>query len=88
MPVLMVLGVVLLSVGLLNLAAPGVAAMEWIEAIVGALLFISPWVLGFTPDLAVSWTAWICGGIGIVVGLWAVQPAMRLHHGDRAQPSH
>lgn len=88
MAVLSVLGVLLLSVGLLNLAAPGMVAMEWIEAIIGALLFISPWVARFTPNLAVSWTAWICGGIGIIVGLWAVQPAMSLHHRGHPQPSH
>ena len=36
----------------------------WISLLCGALLFISPWVLGFAGDLMAARTAWV-GGIVI-----------------------
>jgi SPW repeat-containing protein len=84
---MLVFGVLLIVAGLWNLAAPGLAAMEWIEAVLGALLFISPWIGGYAMQTGAAWTSWICGAIGIIVGLWAVQPATRMHH-QRITPSH
>ena len=37
---------------------------DWISLVCGALLFISPWALGFVGDLAAARTAWV-GGIVI-----------------------
>ena len=34
---------------------------EWINLLLGAWLFISPWVLGFTSNATISWNAWIVG---------------------------
>ena len=34
---------------------------EWINLLLGAWLFISPWVLGFSSDATISWNAWIVG---------------------------
>jgi hypothetical protein len=39
---------------------------DWINLVCGALLFISPWALGFAGDLIPARTAWV-GGIVIVV---------------------
>jgi uncharacterized membrane protein HdeD (DUF308 family) len=35
---------------------------DWANLVLGALLFISPWVLGYSADAYAGWTAWI-GGI-------------------------
>jgi len=39
---------------------------DWISLVCGALLFISPWALGFAGDLTAARTAWV-GGIVIAV---------------------
>src|SRR5208337_869745 len=39
---------------------------DWINLVCGALLFISPWVLGFSGDMMAARTAWV-GGIVIAV---------------------
>src|SRR5271157_1682082 len=39
---------------------------DWINVVCGALLFISPWVLGFSGELMAARTAWV-GGIVIFV---------------------
>lgn len=79
MPMMLVLGILLAVAGLWNLAMPGLVAMEWIHVVIGALLVISPWVGGYATATGAAWTSWICGAIGIVVGLWAIRPAMRMH---------
>jgi hypothetical protein len=79
MPMMIALGVLLAAAGVWNLAMPGLVAMEWVQAVIGALLVISPWVGNYSTSAGVAWTSWICGVIGVVVGLWAVQPAMRTH---------
>jgi len=39
---------------------------DWISLVCGALLFISPWALGFAGDLTAARAAWV-GGIVIAV---------------------
>jgi hypothetical protein len=38
-----------------------------VNLVLGAWLFLSPWILGFAPQAAVSWNAWISGVV--VAGL-------------------
>lgn len=85
---MLVLGILLIIAGLWSLAAPGMVAMEWVVAVLGALLFISPWVGGYATQAGVAWTSWICGAIGVIVGLWALVPAMELHRGTHQPLTH
>jgi hypothetical protein len=32
-----------------------------INLVLGAFLFLSPWIFGFTPEAAASWNAWLSG---------------------------
>lgn len=79
MPLMIVLGILLIVAGVWNLAMPHLTSMEGIQALIGALLFISPWVGAYAGQAGVAWTSWICGAIGVVVGLWALVPVMREH---------
>jgi hypothetical protein len=36
-------------------------AINIVNAILAALLFVSPWLIGFRDLQAASWNAWICG---------------------------
>lgn len=77
---LIVLGALLVLASVWSLAQPGVVSSEYVHAVLGVLLFISPWVLGyFTIDLAASWTAWVVGAIGLVLGLLAVPESTKAH---------
>ena len=46
--------------------------LEWVNAVLGAWLFISPWVLGFSGNGAAAWSAWIVGGLVLIFALWAL----------------
>jgi SPW repeat len=77
---MLVLGILLIASGVVNLARPGMVAMEWVQGVLGALLFISPWVGVYATQTGAAWTSWICGAIGIVVAVLAIQPSSRTHH--------
>ena len=69
---LVVLGVVTAAVSLWSLADPASVVTEWGHAVMGVLLFVSPWVMGFNNTDGIAWTAWIAGVIVFVVGLAAL----------------
>jgi len=46
--------------------------LEWVNAILGAWLFIAPWVLGFTGTSAAAWSAWIVGALVVIFALWSL----------------
>jgi uncharacterized membrane protein len=60
-------GVLLVIVGLWNLASPANPAGEWIEGLLGVLVFIAPWVLAFTSLNAMAWSAWIIGILAVLL---------------------
>jgi uncharacterized membrane protein HdeD (DUF308 family) len=52
-----------------EISSTGKSIPDWLNLICGALLFISPWVLGFAGHMAAAWTAWIGG---VVIGVMAI----------------
>ncbi len=49
---------------------------DWLLALGGVWLFVSPWVLGTTVDDSASWSAWILGSLIVATAWWAlVRPA-------------
>jgi hypothetical protein len=57
-----VLGVIVFLVSLAALG--GIERMEWVNLILGAWIFIAPWVLGFWRYLYdASWLHWIVGAL-------------------------
>jgi uncharacterized membrane protein HdeD (DUF308 family) len=78
---LVILGIVAAVVELVALAMPGSAALEWLKVVVGVLMFIAPWVIGFTSTTGMAWTAWIVGVVLVVVGLLALPETNRVHRG-------
>ncbi len=79
MTMMLVLGALLIISGLVNLAMPGLVAMEWVQLALGVLLFISPWIGGYANAAGPAWVSWICGAIAAIVAAVAVRPAMRTH---------
>jgi hypothetical protein len=78
---LVVLGVLIAVAGLWSLAAPGSVASEYVHVVLGALLFISPWVLSYSDLAGASWTSWVAGVLAVIVGAAAVPAATAEHRG-------
>jgi hypothetical protein len=49
------------------------ASLDMANLGIGVILFVSPWVLGYTAKVAASWNAWI---LGIMIGLLALAAIM------------
>lgn len=77
----LVLGALLVVAGLWSLAMPGSVASEYVHIGLGVLLFISPWVMGFTGLTTATWTAWVIGVLAVVAGAAAVPVATTAHRG-------
>jgi hypothetical protein len=49
---------------------------DWVSLILGAWLFISPWVLGFYTSMhSMAWNAYIVGALIFLIGIWGVVAA-------------
>jgi len=81
--IMVTLGVLLVISGLVNLAMPGLVAMEYVQGALGVLLIISPWVGGYADAMTfgAAWMSWICGAIAVVVAALAIRPSMQAHRG-------
>ncbi|KWX00302.1 hypothetical protein C3Y87_05085 [Carbonactinospora thermoautotrophica] len=76
---LIILGAVLALVSLWSLAQPGMVAAEWAHALVGLVLFLSPWLFGYADMTGAAWTSWIAGAIALITGLLAVPQSNSAH---------
>ena len=85
---MVVLGIALIISGVINLAMPGTPAMEWVQAALGALLFLSPWLGGYAMQTGVAWTSWITGLVALVVTAMAIKPSTEEHRHHGVSPSH
>lgn len=77
---MVVLGGLIALDGLLSLAMPGLVYGEGLQIVLGALLVISPWVMGYTGLTAASLSSWILGGLTVVVGASALRVANSTHN--------
>lgn len=67
-----VLGVIGVILALLSLGIPTNPVTEWLSVVLGILLFISPWVLGFAALATAAWTSWIIGILFIIAAGWVL----------------
>lgn len=58
-------------------ARPWTRWQDWCNAVLGAILFASPWFLVAWEHASSSWNAWIVGAAIVIVALWALaMPAL------------
>ena len=76
---LVVFGVLLVLAAAWSLAQPGAVSSEYVHTALGVLLFISPWVFGYSALAGASWTSLIVGVIAAALGLWAVPESTKAH---------
>jgi hypothetical protein len=72
---MVIFGLLLVASGLVNLAMPGMPAVEWTQVVIAALLFLSPWMGGYTNLTGAAWTSWITGAIAAIVSAAAIRPS-------------
>jgi hypothetical protein len=60
-------GAVLVIVGIGSLSSPKNQSLEWTEAVVGVLMFVAPFVFGFTGLSTIAWSAWIAGILAVLL---------------------
>ena len=56
---------------------PDGAVFDTVNGIVGLLLFIAPWALGFVASAAAAWNAWIVGALAVAVAVVALFQSAR-----------
>ncbi|UJW35604.1 SPW repeat protein [Saccharothrix sp. AJ9571] len=83
---LIVLGALVAVDGLVSLAMPSLVYGEGIQIVLGALLFISPWVIGYSGLTGAAWSSWIIGGLTMIAGAAALPVANAAH--DRMAGQH
>lgn len=85
MPWMLIVGILLIVAGVMNLAMPGMVAMEYVQLALGAVLFVAPWLGGYADmSSTAAWICWIGGAVAVIVAALAVRPAMHMH--DRSLP--
>ncbi|MCK2244874.1 MULTISPECIES: SPW repeat protein [unclassified Crossiella] len=78
---MVLLGALLGVSALWSLAQPGSVASEYVHMGLGALLFLAPWVMGYSTELmAAAWMSWVVGVLAILAGASAL-PAANAAHG-------
>jgi hypothetical protein len=65
--------------GLVSLAVPGLVYGEAVQIVLGVLLFLAPWVIGYTEFTGISWTSWVIGALAVIVGGTALPAAQAAH---------
>ncbi|XVV02436.1 SPW repeat domain-containing protein [Actinosynnema sp. CA-248983] len=78
---MIVLGALIAIDGLASLAMPAMVYGEWFQMLLGALLFISPWVMGYSGLMAASWVSWVGGVLTVAMGAMAMPAANAAHSG-------
>jgi uncharacterized membrane protein HdeD (DUF308 family) len=78
---MILLGALIVIDGLFSLAMPGMVYGEWIQMVLGVLLFISPFAIGYTEMTGAAWTSWVVGVLAVVAGAVALPVANAAHRG-------
>jgi uncharacterized membrane protein HdeD (DUF308 family) len=76
---MIILGALVALDGLASLAVPGQVYSEGIQIVLGALMFISPWVMSYTNLDGIAWSSWIIGALTVIAGAAALPVAQAAH---------
>ncbi|GGM35505.1 hypothetical protein GCM10012275_03510 [Longimycelium tulufanense] len=82
---MIVFGALLAIAGAWSLAQPGSVISEYSHVVLGVLLFLAPWVMGYADMAGAAWTSWIVGVLAVIVGLAGVPAANTAHRGLAGQ---
>ncbi len=78
---MIVLGALVAVAGLANMASPATEMVVWAMGVLGVLMFLAPWVTGYSDFTGAAWTSWIGGAATVLTALAAMPEGSRLHFG-------
>ncbi len=78
----LILGILLILASLWSLADPRSMTSEYAHILLGVILFIAPWPLGYAAFSGMAWTSWVIGVLTVALGLAAL-PAVTSAHAGR-----
>ncbi|MBN9351641.1 MAG: SPW repeat protein [Chitinophagaceae bacterium] len=55
---------------------------EWITLVIGAWVFVSPWIFSF-EGIGLEWNFFIIGGLVFILSLCDIGSGIKLHHGHK-----
>lgn len=76
---MVVLGALLTVTSLWSLYDPAAMMSEYSHAVLGVLMFITPWVFGYADITVAAFTSWILGAVAVAVGLAALPESKKVH---------
>lgn len=85
---MIVLGALLVLAAVWSLAMPGSMTSEYAHMLLGVLLFLAPWVLGYSGLAGAAWTSWVVGVLAVLVGAAALPEANVAHSRGMAAGQH
>lgn len=77
--VLLVFGALLVLAAAWSLATPSSVTSEYAHMLIGVLVFVAPWALGFTELAGAAWTCWVVGVLAVITGAAALPEANAAH---------
>lgn len=51
---------------------------DWVNLVLGAWLFVSPWIFGYIGTANIAWNSFIVGALVFLIGIWGVVTARRM----------
>ncbi|MFG1782700.1 SPW repeat protein [Rhodococcus oryzae] len=78
---MIVLGALVAVAGLAHMMSAEMPALPWAMGVLGVLMFLSPWVMGFADMAGAAWTSWIGGVLTVLTAMAAMPEGSRLHIG-------
>lgn len=85
---LIVLGALVALAGLVHMARPEMGWAEYAMGVMGVLLFLSPWVMGYSGMGGAAWTAWVVGVLAVVVAVTGLPMMSSRMHGHGGLATH
>ncbi|MHA6805432.1 SPW repeat protein [Salinifilum ghardaiensis] len=77
----LILGILLILASLWSLADPRSMTSEYAHILLGVILFVAPWPLGYAAFSGVAWTSWVIGVLTVALGLAALPSITSAHQG-------
>lgn len=72
-----VLGILAIAAAVWALDTGSSSVSEWVQMVIGVVLFVSPWFASFSGRAGATWTAWIAGVALVVFAIIGMMMARR-----------
>jgi len=73
-----VLGILVMAVSAWALYQPRRRLPEWASLVLGVLLFLAPWAMGYSEITNAAWNSWALGAVIALFAAWTFLPRMRI----------